>query len=84
MFKPRETDLLQHYGNNEKVDIIRELVGYIERVEVQHFEKGKGKSNQSAANQYAQHVRLMPALFHHIRVIATPSFGVHAIANSNV
>lgn len=73
----RETDLLQHYGNNEKLDII-------ERVQVQHFEKGKGKSNQSAANQYAQHVRLMPLLFHHIRVIAIPSMRMHAIANGNV
>lgn len=33
---------------------------------------GKG-SNQSAANQYARHVRLMPPLFHHIHLIATPS-----------
>jgi len=34
--------------------------------------RGKG-SNQSAANQYARHVRLMPPLFHHIHLIATPS-----------
>lgn len=44
--------------------------GYLAVVHRCRVERG---SNQSAANQYARHVRLMPPLFHHIHLIATPS-----------